>query len=299
VEITSEAFAGRSPFRGTLVKVGSPKNALQIQIAIDNPQRELRARMFVTARIKVAPRQWDWYTQLMTDHWRDETCVKLTANSLLTPEGPGPFTTADSLLNMTIMQTMLESNRVLAIPESAIVDTGMQRVAYVESGPGMFDGVEVVVGPRCGAYYPVLRGLQLGQRVVTAGAFLVDAESRLNPAASSLYFGSTGVKSGEPVASTKTAPSSESDAAKIRKARNELDSEDRILVDEQEYCPVLEKNHLGSMGKPFKLLMNGQPVYLCCQGCEKEALAHPDETLAKVEALKRKVKSSLHRHTNP
>ena len=29
------------------------------------------------------------------------------------------------------------------------------------------------------------------------------------------------------------------------------------------------------------------------------ALAHPEETLTKVEALKRKVKSSLHRHTNP
>jgi hypothetical protein len=41
------------------------------------------------------------------------------------------------------------------------------------------------------------------------------------------------------------------------------------------------------MGKPFKVLIKGQPIFLCCEGCRDEATAHPDETLAKVERFKR------------
>ena len=79
--------------------------------------------------------------------------------------------------------------KVLAVPEGAIVDTGSKTIAYIERMPGMFDGVEVVVGPRCGDDYPVVRGLEPGQRVAAAGAFLIDAETKLNPAAGAAYFG--------------------------------------------------------------------------------------------------------------
>jgi hypothetical protein len=47
-------------------------------------------------------------------------------------------------------------------------------------------------------------------------------------------------------------------------------------------------NRLGAMGVPFKVMVNGRPVFLCCSGCEAEALAHPARTLAKVDDLKRK-----------
>src|SRR5207253_1437351 len=80
---------------------------------------------------------------------------------------------------------------VLAVPESAVLDTGARRMVYVERMPGMFDGVEVVVGPRGGNYFPVIRGLEGGQRVATAGAFLIDAETRLNPNVAAGYFGAS------------------------------------------------------------------------------------------------------------
>jgi len=79
--------------------------------------------------------------------------------------------------------------QVLAVPRSAVVDAGARKVVFVESMPGMFDGVEVVVGPRCGDFYPVVRGLDAGQKVATAGAFLLDAETRLNPGLAAGYFG--------------------------------------------------------------------------------------------------------------
>ena len=82
--------------------------------------------------------------------------------------------------------------KVLAVPESAIIDTGTRKVAYRLSAPGTFDLVEVQVGPRAGEFYPVVSGLKEGDEVATAGAFLVDAENRLNPAASAQYFGASG-----------------------------------------------------------------------------------------------------------
>jgi membrane fusion protein, copper/silver efflux system len=72
---------------------------------------------------------------------------------------------------------------VLSVPESAVIDTGSRKVVYVESEPGVFEGREVVLGSRIGSHFPVLEGLSPGETVAAAGAFLIDAESRLNPAA--------------------------------------------------------------------------------------------------------------------
>ena len=72
---------------------------------------------------------------------------------------------------------------MLTVPESAVIDTGTRKVVYVETEPGVFEGREVVLGPRSGDRYPVLEGLAQGERVAAAGSFLIDAESRLNPAA--------------------------------------------------------------------------------------------------------------------
>jgi membrane fusion protein, copper/silver efflux system len=71
---------------------------------------------------------------------------------------------------------------VLSLPESAVVDTGAETIVYVEAEAGVFEGRAVVLGARCGDRYPVLSGLARGERVAAAGAFLIDAETRLNSA---------------------------------------------------------------------------------------------------------------------
>jgi Cu(I)/Ag(I) efflux system membrane fusion protein len=70
---------------------------------------------------------------------------------------------------------------VLSVPETAVIDSGDRKVVYVEAQPGVFEGRQVVLGPRIGDRYPVLEGLSPGDKVAAAGAFLIDAESRLNP----------------------------------------------------------------------------------------------------------------------
>lgn len=74
-------------------------------------------------------------------------------------------------------------DEVLTVPESAVIDTGTRKIVYVETEPGVFEGREVVLGPRVGNRFPVLEGLAPGDKVAANGAFLIDAESRINPGA--------------------------------------------------------------------------------------------------------------------
>jgi Cu(I)/Ag(I) efflux system membrane fusion protein len=86
----------------------------------------------------------------------------------------------------------VKAEKSLAVPAAAVINTGARTVVYRETAPGTFDMLAVQLGARAGEYYPVLAGLNPGDRVATAGAFLVDAENRLNPAAGAAYFGASG-----------------------------------------------------------------------------------------------------------
>jgi len=74
--------------------------------------------------------------------------------------------------------------------------------------------------------------------------------------------------------------------AKIKASLDQLDPTDRKLAEEQTYCAVETEKRLGSMGKPIKIMLEDQPVFLCCKGCEKRAKANPEKTLATVKKLK-------------
>jgi hypothetical protein len=123
------------------------------------------------------------------------------------------------------------TGQVLAVPRSAVVDAGTRQVVFVGSMPGMFDGVEVVLGPRCGDFYPVVRGLEAGQRVAFAGAFLLDAETRLNPSLAAGYFGAGRGERGGPRGPLATTPSS--GAAAATAALQNLAPEDRPRAERQ------------------------------------------------------------------
>jgi hypothetical protein len=73
---------------------------------------------------------------------------------------------------------------------------------------------------------------------------------------------------------------------KISTAMAKLNSEDRQLAEAQKYCAVMSRERLGAMGLPIKLDIKGEPVFVCCSGCKAKALKNPDDTLAKVAAMK-------------
>lgn len=74
--------------------------------------------------------------------------------------------------------------------------------------------------------------------------------------------------------------------AEIAKAIAELPEADRPLALAQRFCAVADEGRLGSMGTPVKLEIDGQAVFLCCEGCRGLALADKDKTLARVKALR-------------
>ena len=170
VEATVEACPNRT-FTGKLALIYPQLDAAtrtnRVRFELDNPRHELRPGMFATVRIN-------------------------------TPlESIEPFKSAGGQERAIVLagsgrQTRRRRDEFLAVPERAVIDTGAKKVVYVEREPGLFEGVEVELGPRHGDYYPVVKGLKPGDKVAAAGGFLIDAETRLNPAAASTYFGASG-----------------------------------------------------------------------------------------------------------
>jgi Cu(I)/Ag(I) efflux system membrane fusion protein len=71
---------------------------------------------------------------------------------------------------------------VLAVPESAVIDSGVGQSVLVDRGEGRFEPREVKLGVHADRYYEVREGLKDGERVVTSANFLIDAESNLRAA---------------------------------------------------------------------------------------------------------------------
>lgn len=67
----------------------------------------------------------------------------------------------------------------LAVPASAVLDTGRRKLVYVEAAPGVFRPREVSLGAKAEAYYPVISGLAAGENVAVSGGFLLDAASQI------------------------------------------------------------------------------------------------------------------------
>ena len=95
------------------------------------------------------------------------------------PDGslrPGMFAEA------TVFTGVDEGDAPLVVPDSAPLFTGRRAVVYVESmreGELGYTPRTVRLGPRLGDVYPVVAGLTEGERVVTRGAFALDADLQI------------------------------------------------------------------------------------------------------------------------
>jgi len=271
-------FSGRVALIQPHLDPGS--RTVRVRFDIDNSTGELRPGMFVNVRLHRPVAETPQFTRAALTAWRDETAVTLAF------AGGEPVAALGPLVRAAADHARLRAGLVLAVPEGSVIDTGARKVVYREAGPGLYEGVEVRLGPRGDVYYPVERGLDPGDRVVTTGSFLIDAETRLNPAAGSIYVaGSSGSKGGPAVAARPSMANDED--AEVRAALAKLSPSDRKLAEAQGTCPVLGTK-LGSMGPPVKLTLQGKPVFLCCSGCDSKARSNETETLRKVEQSKGK-----------
>jgi Cu(I)/Ag(I) efflux system membrane fusion protein len=72
--------------------------------------------------------------------------------------------------------------KVVAVPESAVIDSGDRQVVIIEKGDGKFEPRPVRIGRRGAGHVEIRDGVAEGDKVVTAANFLIDAESNLKAA---------------------------------------------------------------------------------------------------------------------
>jgi hypothetical protein len=261
-QVSCDALPGET-FTGRVVELSpaaNPAAGRRARVEVDNPRGELRPGLYAAATFRTPLAALESSQRFERERWRDRVAVGLLA---------GPDGALAALADAAVRRALAGAGLTLCVPESAVIDTGTRRVVYVESMAGMFDAVEVRLGRRCGDFYPVLGGLEPGQRVAAAGAVLLDAETRLNPNVAASYFGAgSRTAAAPPPASPVPAPGS-------------LSEEDRLLAEKQKVCPVTG-NPLDAMGGPVKVVVDGRVVFVCCQACEKPLRAKPAEYFRKL-----------------
>jgi Cu(I)/Ag(I) efflux system membrane fusion protein len=80
-----------------------------------------------------------------------------------------------------------EEELVLAVPATAVLDSGVRKITYVERGPGEYVAAALKLGPRAGDFYPVIEGLKDGDRVAVRGNFLLDSQFQIRGLPSLFY----------------------------------------------------------------------------------------------------------------
>ena len=80
------------------------------------------------------------------------------------------------------LEGRISDDAVVAIPDSAIIDTGARRVAFVSKGEGLFEPRNLTLGARANGLVEVKDGIAEGEDIVVSGNFLIDAESNLKAA---------------------------------------------------------------------------------------------------------------------
>lgn len=94
-------------------------------------------------------------------------------------ENPGGRLKPDMFADVTLD---VDLGSALVVPESAIIDAGARKLAFVDLGEGRYEPREVTLGARADLGFVVLKGLSAGERVVVAANFLIDSESSLRAA---------------------------------------------------------------------------------------------------------------------
>ena len=95
-------------------------------------------------------------------------------------------------------------HNVLTVPRDAVVDTGLQQHVFVAAGD-RFEPRPVTVGVQLADRVEIRDGLSEGERVVAAGVFLLDSESRLRATGGGGGHGH-GAPAGNPPAASGSSP---------------------------------------------------------------------------------------------
>jgi Cu(I)/Ag(I) efflux system membrane fusion protein len=152
-----------------------------VWVVIDVAERDL-SQISVGAKVNVRPRALQGQSfagtvSLIYPHLNAQT---RTARIRVEMPNPDELLRPDMYVDVDIDTGALQP--VLAVPESAVLDSGTRQAVLIDKGDGRFEPREVKLGHRGGGYVEVSDGVTEGEQVVVSANFLIDAESNLKAA---------------------------------------------------------------------------------------------------------------------
>lgn len=186
--VESEAYPGRS-LTGRVWFISPVLNeetrTVRVLLNIDNTDRTLKPGMYVSAVIRA---------ELLADGHPAPTGVEAQWSCPMHPLVILPKAGQCPVCKMNLVQipgTPVGKHAAgpapLAVPVTAVLDSGVRKLVYVEKSKGQFAPVEITTGPRTDDAYPVLSGLSEGDRVAVRGSFLLDSQSQIRGLPSLFY----------------------------------------------------------------------------------------------------------------
>lgn len=187
-EITTEAYPGET-FTGRVWFINpvltDESRTVKVLVNIANKDKRLKPGMFVSATIRAGLlANGELALTGVEGKW---TCL-MHPQVLETEGGPCP------ICKMTLTQIppptvtpKPDDELVLSVPLTAVLDSGVRKIAYIERASGEFVPAELKLGSRAGDFYPVLAGLKEGDRVAVRGNFLLDSQFQISGLPSLFY----------------------------------------------------------------------------------------------------------------
>ena len=127
-----------------------------------------------------------------------------TVNVRLAVSNPNIALKPGMFVNVELQSSL---GRQLAVPASAVFQTRLRNIVFINHGNGSLEPKDVTLGARVGDDFPVLKGLHLHQQIVTSANFLLDSESQLQAAAGSYAPPPPGAGQQPPINSAESPPS--------------------------------------------------------------------------------------------
>lgn len=219
VDVTLEAYPGEQ-FRGTVTFIDpfldDKSRTVRVRVNLKNPERKLKPAMYAAAVIRA---------RIRPDGSAEPTGMEGKYICPMHPEvirdGPGKCPVCEMALERvpdlrpvrpaakdehahlghdhvapTPEAAKPPPGQVLAVRATAVMNTGRRTITYRKRLDGAYELVELVVGPlaegkddtgRVAMYYPVLKGLMPGDRVVVRGGFLLDSQRQIEGMQSLLF----------------------------------------------------------------------------------------------------------------
>jgi Cu(I)/Ag(I) efflux system membrane fusion protein len=104
-----------------------------------------------------------------------------TARVRVVVPNPNGRLRADMYASVELM-SRVGAGPVLAVPDSAVINSGTRQAVLVERGEGRYEPREVKIGAQVDGFYEIREGLKPDEKVVVSANFLIDAESNLRAA---------------------------------------------------------------------------------------------------------------------